>query len=105
MLLTSILLVFCYLLKIASYGYYNAFGMTATIAINLVILLLKVILTLILSQWSLNFSLKTQVLTQGRVLLTAYDSFGSEALRFKLQGIPTTEDQPDYIKVIQRREI
>lgn len=53
------MVVFCYLLKIASYGYYNAFGMTATIAINLVILLLKVILTLILSQWSLNFNLKT----------------------------------------------
>ena len=76
--------MFCYLLKITSFGYYNAFGMTATILINLVILLLKVILTLILSEWSLNFNLKTQVLTQGRVILTAYDSFGCEALRFKL---------------------
>ena len=74
------------LITILSFGYYGAFGIAVTVSSRLLFLLLKVSLLLMLARWSLNLKLQTQVLTQGRVLLLAYDEFESETIRIKLDS-------------------
>ena len=81
------------LIRVASFGYYNVFGIFATVLINISFLFLKVSIVLILASWSLSLHLKTQVLTHGRILLIAYDQFDRETLRYEVLSTPTPQEK------------
>ena len=66
-------------------GYYNINGLCARVIDHILFLLLKLQLFVMLSRWSLELKLKTQVLGSGRVLLLAYDEHNREVLKVVMQ--------------------